>query len=222
MLNKYKFMKIKLFNVALGIALAATTISASAQKNYTEGVVTLNTSMQGNAVEAKNYFRPDSSALTFTIGPATIKILTDAKYSYFAVLVNVPVASIKKAAVANPSEIEAILDALPKFTFAPTTETKQISGFNCKKVVATDTKTSKAYDVWITNDVTLPSDAFGSYYANIGGIPIQYTSFSQGQSSDVTVTSIADTKAPAGTFGISADFDKITMDDLKAMSGGGN
>jgi len=215
-------MNIKLVNVALGIVLTATTISASAQKTYTSGVFTVNTSMQGNAVEAKSYFTPDSLALTFTAGPATIKILKDAKNTFFAVLVDVPVASIKKAAIYTPAEIEAQNDAIPKFTFAPSTETKQISGFNCKKVVATDTKTSKTYDIWITNDVSVPPSAYAPYYAAIGGFPIQYTSFNQGQSADVTVTSIADTKAPAGTFGISADFDKISLDDLKAMSGGGN
>ena len=45
-------MKIKLFNVALGIVLTATTISASAQKTYNEGVINLSTSMRGQQVEA--------------------------------------------------------------------------------------------------------------------------------------------------------------------------
>jgi len=215
-------MNIKLFNVALGIVLTATTISASAQKTYNEGVINLSTSMRGQQVEAKDYFRTDSTAFTFTTGPATIKILSDAKATFFAVLVDVPVASIKKAAIYTPAEIEQAMDALPKFTFAPTTDTKQISGFNCKRVIATDTKTTKAYDVWVTNDVVVPESAFAKYYAGVGGFPVQYTSFSQGQSADVTVTSVVAQKVPAGTFGIAADFDKISLDDLKSMSGGGN
>jgi hypothetical protein len=168
----------------------------------------------------KDYFTPDSSAMSFSAGPATIKILSNAKKTFFAVLVDVPVASIKKAAIATPDEIDQQMAALPKFTFTPSTETKQISGFNCKKVVATDTKTSKTYDIWVTTDVSIPSNAFADYYAGAGGFPIQFTSFSQGQEASVTVTAITDEKAPAGTFAISADFDKITMDDLKAMSGG--
>jgi hypothetical protein len=215
-------MNFKLFNVALGIALTATTISANAQKAYTQGVITITTEARGQSVEMKDYFTPDSNAFAFTTGPATIRILSDAKASFFAILVDVPVASIKKAAIMTPAEIEAAMDAMPKFTFAPAADTKQISGFNCKKVVATDPKTSKTYDIWITNDVTLPASAIPKYYASIGGVPIQYTSFSQGQEAPVTVTAIADTKAPAGTFAISSDFDKITLDDLKAMSGGGN
>ena len=214
-------MNIKLLTVALGIVLTATAINASAQKAYTQGVLTLSADMRGQAVVLKDYFTPDSTSYSFTTGPATIKILADSKSTFFAILVDVPVASIKKAAILTPAEIEQQLDAMPKFTFAPGTETKQISGFNCKKVVATDTKTKKTYDIWVTNDFSIPPGAVAKYYAGIGGVPIQYTSFSQGQEATATVTAVADTKAPAGTFGISSDFDKISYDDLKAMSGGG-
>jgi GLPGLI family protein len=215
-------MNIKFLNVALGVALAATSMSASAQKSYTSGTITMSGEARGQAVEMKDYFTPDSTALAFSAGPANIKVLRTNKMTYLAVILDVPVASMKKAAIANPDEIDQMAAQIPKFTYAPGTETKTISGFNCKKVVATDTKTNKTYDVWITNDVTLPAGVGAEYYQGIGGIPIQYTAFQQGQESSVTVTSITDAKAPAGTFAISADFDKITMDDLKAMSGGGN
>jgi hypothetical protein len=213
-------MNIKMLTVAMGIVLTVTAMNARAQKVYTQGVLTLSADMRGQPVVLKDYFTPDSSSYSFTTGPATIKILSDSKSTFFAILVDVPVASIKKAAVLTPAEIEQQLDGMPKFTFAPGTETKQISGFNCKKVVATDTKTKKTYDIWITNDFSIPAGAVAKYYAGIGGTPIQYTSFSQGQEASATVTGVADTKAPAGTFAISSDFDKISYDDLKAMSGG--
>ncbi|WP_426667639.1 hypothetical protein ACPPVU_16575 [Mucilaginibacter sp. McL0603] len=213
-------MKVKLLSIALGIVLSATIMSASAQKTYTEGVVTYKTSMRGQDVEIKEYFTADSAAATFTAGPATIKLLSDANHKSFAILVDVPVASIKKAAIYTPDEVEQVMSSLPSFTFAPGTETKQISGFNCKKVVATDTKDKKTYDIWVTNDITVPPTAIPEYYKAIGGFPVQYTSFQQGQSTEITVSSVTDQKAPAGTFGIPADFDKISKDDLAAMSGG--
>ena len=213
-------MKIKFLGAALGIALSVVTLSASAQKAYTEGVVTYKTSMRGQDVEIKEYFRTDSNAVTFSAGPATIKLLSDAGHKSFAVLVDVPVASIKKAAIYTPDEVEQVMSTLPSFTFAPGTETKTISGFNCKKVVATDTKDKKTYDVWVTNDISVPESAVQPYYKTIGGFPVQYTTFQQGQSAEVTVSSVTDQKAPAGTFGIPADFDKISKDDLAAMSGG--
>ena len=112
------------------------------------------------------------------------------------------------------------MNGLPTFTFAPGTETKTISGFNCKKVVATDNKDKKTYDIWVTNDIAVPPTAIPVYYKTIGGFPVQYTAFQQGQSTEITVSSVTDQKAPAGTFGIPADFDKISKDDLAAMSGG--
>ena len=213
-------MKIKFLSVALGIALSATVMSASAQKAYTEGVVTYKTSMRGQDVEVKDYFRADSNAIAFSAGPATIKLLSDANHKSFAVLVDVPVASIKKAAIYTPDEVDQAMSAMPTFTFAPSTETKQISGFNCKKVVATDSKDKKTYDVWVTNDISVPATAITPYYKDAGGFPVQYTAFQQGQSTLITVSSVSDQKASAGTFGIAPDSDKISKDDLAAVSGG--
>ena len=78
-------MKIKFLSVALGMALSATILSASAQKNYTEGLVTLKQSANGQAIEMKEYFRSDSIATIFSAGPANIKLLADATYKFFAV-----------------------------------------------------------------------------------------------------------------------------------------
>jgi hypothetical protein len=214
-------MKIKLLSVALGLALSATVMSASAQKTYTEGVVTIKSSMRGQDVEMKEYFKSDSAATIFQAGPAKIKLLSDANYKFFAVVVDVSSFNVKKAAIYTPDEIDQVTSTYPAFTFAPTTETKQISGFNCKKVVATDPKTSKTYDIWITNDITTPSTAVAGYYRTIGGFPVQYSTFYKGEATTVTVSSVSDQKAPAGTFGIPSDFDKISKDDLEAMSGGG-
>ena len=214
-------MKVKLLSIVFAIALSATTIIAGAQKTYTQGIVTYTTNMRGQDVEVKNYFTQDSIAAVFTAGPATIKVLADANHKSFALLMDVPVASIKKAAIATPDEVSEMMAALPKLTFAPGTDTKQISGFNCKKVVVTDTKENKNYDVWITNDIEVSPAAIPLYYKAIGGFPVQYTAFSQGQVTDVTVTGVSEDTAPAGTFSIPDDFDKITMADLRAMSGGG-
>ena len=213
-------MNIKLFTAAMGIALTATAMSASAQKAYKEGYAVISTSMMGQQVEAKSYFRADSAAVAFSQGPANIKVLTNAGGTYMAILVDVAVANIKKAAIASPAEIEDVMSKFPTFTFTPGTETKVISGFNCKKVVAKDTKTAKTYDIWVTNDISVPLTGIEKYYANAGGFPVQYAAFQNGQSTEVTIKSVTEQKVPAGTFGIPADFDKITLDDLKALGGG--
>jgi hypothetical protein len=214
-------MNIKLFNVALGVALTATAISASAQKTYTSGVVSYSSEMQGRPADVKQYFTPDSMAAVITSGPATVKLLTDAKHDYFAVILDIPIANIKKAGLASPSEIEEAAAAYPTFTFTPGTETKVISGFNCKKVTAKN-KDGKAYDVWVTTDVSTPATGYPPYYAGAGGFPIQYTYFQQGpggsmQEVPITILSVTDGKAPAGTFAIASDIPKGTMADLMSQ-----
>jgi hypothetical protein len=210
-------MNIKLFNAALGLALTATALGASAQKKYTQGLVSFSTEMRGQPAEVKEYFNADSTAALITMGPANVKILSNAKHDFFAVVLDVPVAGIKKAGIATPAELEEAVSQMPNFSFTPTTETKVISTFKCKKVVAKDAKNGKTYDVWVTNDFTVPETALPIYYNKIGGFPVQYTAFQQGQETSITITSIADTKAPAGTFSISKDYTRGSIADLSAQ-----
>ncbi|MCJ8211214.1 DUF4412 domain-containing protein [Mucilaginibacter sp. RS28] len=213
-------MKVKLFNVALGLALTATAMSASAQKVYKEGKAVFATQAMGMAGEATMYFKGDSSAISTKQGPANLTFLNNSKTDYLAVLVDVPVANIKKAGVGTPAEIDEMQSQLPQLTFTPATETKQINGFNCKRVVAKD-KDGKTFDVWVTNDISAPLGMNGKMFANAGGFPVQYTITQNGVAVENTLKSIDESKAPAGTFIIPAGFDKITLTELRAMSGGG-
>jgi hypothetical protein len=213
-------MSNKIFKTALCLTLSAFAISASAQKKYTEGVVNLNVKAQGNTVEAKSYFTTDSTAYAFAAGPASVKLLSNTASSFFAVVIDIPVAGRKIAAVATPAEIEDGLSKLPTFTFTKTEEAQVISGFNCKKVIAKDAASGKTYDVWVTNDVVIPPSATEKYYSKVGGFPIQFTAFQMGKEASVTVLSVSDQKPPAGTFTISKDYTRISMSDLAAMNGG--
>jgi len=212
-------MNIKFFKLALGIAFTAIAVNASAQKTYTEGTADFSLKTQAGEAESKVSFRGDSSVAVTQQGPALIKLIAN-KDNYFAVLVDVPMASIKKAAVLTPDELDQAMAAAPKFTFTPTTETKQINGFNCKKVIAKDAKSGTNYDTWVTTDISAPLNSVTKLFADAGGFPVQFTTLQQGHAVDVTLKSITAEKVPAGTFGIPAGFDRISLDDLKAMGGG--
>ncbi|MDB5003947.1 MAG: hypothetical protein JWQ34_2172 [Mucilaginibacter sp.] len=205
--------------IALSLAFTAVAFTASAQKTYTQGVATYSLKTAMGDGESKVSFTADSNVAVTQQGPATIKMLTNSKATYFAILVDVPVASMKKAAVLTPDEIDQFVAAAPKFTFTPTTETKVINGFNCKKVDVKDTKSGSSYTAWITNDIVLPVNVLTKPFIDAGGAPIQFTSIQQGQPVNVTLKSVSEEKVPVGSFGI-AGFDKISLDDLKAMSGG--
>lgn len=214
-------MKAIFFRVALAVTFSVALINTYAQKKYNEGTISYTTNMGGQDLDVKVYFTADSSSATFSTGAANIKNLWDVNHTSFALLLDVPSASIKKAAISTPDEITKMLASMPSFTYTPTSETKQISGFSCKKIQAKDSKSGTVYDVWVTNDITVPPTAIPIYYRAIGGFTVQYTAFQQAQTASVTVSAVTGDKVPAGTFSIPSDYEKITMDDLKAMQGGG-
>ncbi len=207
-------------NAALALAFTAIGFSASAQKSFTEGLITYNVVTDGQQVEAKNYFKGDSSSYQFSQGPAAINIISDDKAGFWAILVDVPVASIKKAAVATPADLEAMKDREPTFTSTPTTETQTIAGYKCKKVQVKDSKSGSAYDVWVTTDVTVPPNNLTKYYANLGGTPVKFSISQMGKTVDVTLKSITADKVKPGMFAVPKDFDKITLQELMSMGGG--
>ncbi|MDT3404966.1 DUF4412 domain-containing protein [Mucilaginibacter terrae] len=209
----------KLFSAAMGLALSATALTASAQKAYTEGTATYDATVNGQTVEAKVLFKGDSAATTRVQGPATIKIITF-KDEALTVLVDVPVANMKKAAIGTPGEVEEAMAQMPNFTFTPGTETKVINGFNCTKVTAKDAKDGKTYDVWVSKDISAPSSAYSQVYAKAGGFPVQFTMNQMGMNITNTLKAISGDKVPAGTFSVPAGYDKMTLTELKAMSGG--
>jgi len=207
--------------VALGLALTTAVFAAKAQKTYTQGVITYNINAMGQDVEGKSYFNPDTSSFQYSAGPATIKMITTVKNDYFVVLVDVPVAQMKKAAIATPGEIEEAGDSEPSYTFTATTETKKIGDYNATKYIAKDTKSGTSYDLWLTTDFSAPSNILTKSFASLKGVPVQFSYIPAGQkvAQIVTLKSISEEKVPAGTFKVTADYDKISLSDLKAMGG---
>ena len=208
-----------IFKITLSALLAAFSINAKAQKAYSAGVINYAVSAPLGTVDTKVYFTADSSAVVTNQGAATIKVINDSKNTFMAILADVPLVSIKKAAVLSPAELEQAIAETPKFTFRPTKETKQINGFNCKKVTAKDAKTGNNMDVWVTSDFSMPLNSITKPFAAAGGVPVQFITVQQGQTVNVELKSVSPDKAPAGTFGIPAAFDKISFSDLKKVFG---
>ena len=206
---------------ALSLAFIAAGFAAQAQKSFTEGVANYTVNVSGQVQEAKVYFKGDSSSYQFQAGPADIKLISDDKAGFMVVLVDVPVASIKKAAVYTPADIEQMKDKEPSFTaITPTTETQTISGYQCTKYTAKDSKTGTTVDIWATTDITAPSNNLNKYFADVKGFPIKFSTLVRGQKADVLLKSIVAEKVKEGTFAIPKDFDRISVEELMAMGGG--
>lgn len=211
--------EIKTINRCRRHSFSGSIIKRKPQKVINEGVITY--TISGGpmpAGDAKTYFKGDSSVTVSQTGPATVKVIAVGTIDYLAVLVDVPVASMKNAAVLTPAELEDATAQLPDLAFTQTAETKNISGFNCKKVSCKDPKTNASFDVWITNDVSAPVNGISQFYKKVGGFPVQFTTYQRGAVVSAIVKSISDEKVPAGSFKIPAGFTMMSMADLQNMS----
>ncbi len=212
-------MNRSILKIALCTAFAAFGVNANAQKVYNEGVANYTVSASMGSADTKVYFTADSSAAVTDNGMYTAKIVSDSKSTYTAVLVDVPSMSMRKIAVLTPAEVSQVNAELPKLTFTPTTETKQINGFNCKKVTAKDAKSGMDIELWVTNDIKAPVTSITKPFADAGGTPVKFVTVQQGQTVNVELKSIAGDKVPTGTFGIPAGYDKLSFSELKALGG---
>lgn len=212
-------MKIKQIIIGTVLALTCITISASAQKTYTEGAANYLLATGIGNLEAQIIFNADSNALITQQGPANVKAISNTARTYGVILVDVPLVSIKKAAVLTPAELKQAEEQAPKFTFTTTAETKQINGFNSKKVIAKDAKNGSTIEIWVTNDIKAPANTLTRLFEGAGGFPVQFKTTQNGQTIDATLKSIVQEKVPVGSFGIPAGYEKISLNDLNALGG---
>jgi hypothetical protein len=216
--------------LALCALLAAGFSKADAQKKINEGTVTYTVSFELPAdkqqfasmlpKEITSYFRGDSTASTVQQGPATIKTIQDYKTNYQTLLIDVPAASKKIAVVLKPDEIEQMDATDPKLTPTTGTEKQTIDGYKCTKVTATDSKTGAKYDVWVTKDIDMVPNSLTRLVSTFGGVPIKFVTFNQGIKVNAEIKEIKETPVPQGYFTATKDYQSMTMDELKAMTGG--
>jgi hypothetical protein len=212
-------MNNKFFKIVLGLAIAITSLKASAQTTYESGLYMTSTRVNNNPINMWNYFNQDYMLTRYFSGRSTFKTLTNAHWTLVAILLDVPTAEIKKVAILNPQELKELFSEMPRLTYAPTNETKMISGFNCRRIIATNVVTKRTYDVWTTKDVIMPEAATPVYYQGIDGFPIQYVAFRDGVENMVTVLTIRNVTIPPDTFTVPGDFQRITYNDYKMLSG---
>jgi hypothetical protein len=213
-------MKIKQFILGIVLAFSCITISASAQKTYTEGTATYALATPIGDLDAKLIFNADSNAFITQQGPANVKAISNTAGTHGVILVDVSLIDLKKAAVLTPAELKQAEEQAPKYTFTTTTETKQINGFNSKKVIAKDAKSGSTMEIWVTNDIKAPTNSLTKLFKEAGGFPVQFKTSQSGQTFDATLKSIVQEKIPAGSFGIPAGYDRITLNELNALAGG--
>ena len=109
-------------------------------------------------------------------------------------------------------------------TVKPTTDTKTIAGYNCKKAIMTvksNQAAEQSFDVYFTEDFDVSKFNFGSTLPEVNGMALQF-SMAQGPFSlKMTARSVKKENIAASEFAIPADYKQVTTEELKTMFGGG-
>jgi hypothetical protein len=217
--------------LALCLLLATGLSKGYAQKKISEGIVTYTVSFELPAdkqqyaamlpKEITSYFRGDSTATPINQGQATIKSVQNYKTNYQSLLIDVPAASKKIAVVLTPADIEQSEALNPKLTGSQGAEKQTIAGYNCTKVTAVDAKSGAKYDVWITKDLNIVPNSVSHLVSTFGGVPVKFVTFNQGIKMNAEIKEVKEASVPKGYFTATKDYQSVSMEDLKAMSGGG-
>lgn len=105
-------------------------------------------------------------------------------------------------------------------------ETKVIAGMTCKKaeIITKDEETleEQVTTVWYTDELGIPDKAnFASQTKGINGFPLETITKSGEMTQTMTATSIKKGKVKATDFLLPSDAKEMTLDEFKAMFGGG-
>lgn len=216
----------------LATILISATLVAHAQKKLTEGALTYTsayspTSEQEIAVaqmpkETKTKFNGNLLTTGFESGPATIKVIQDFSTLNSLVLIDVPIAQIQFAVKGNKESYEKENADVPKFSeFKASGEKQTLGGYNTEKYTYKDNK-GASYELWATNDIELPAGFFGPEFKDVKGTLVKYTTFMQGGiKATLTLKSVSEEKVGPLSLEVPKGYDLKTMEEIKAMQGGG-
>jgi hypothetical protein len=166
------------------------------------------------------YFRGDSTAAIVNQGNAIIKGVSVFKTNYHSMIIDVPAAAKKIFVVMTPAEVAEDNAANPQFTAKSCTDKDIINGFKCTKTTITDSKTSQNYDIWLTNDVDIVPNSVSRPVSSFGGVPVKFVTFNHGIKINAELLVIEEDAVPKGFFSASKEYQPMSYEELKKLSGG--
>lgn len=216
----------------LAAILICSAIVAHAQKKLTEGMLTYTTSYIPTAdqeamvsmlpKENKIKFKDNLLTTSFESGPATIKVILNFVTLNNLVLIDVPIAQMQFAVKGDKASYEKENAETPKFSdFKATGEKQTINGYNAEKYTYKDSK-GASYELWTTNDLEVPAGLFGTEFKDVKGTLVKYTTFQQGAlKTTLTLKSVSEEKVAPLTLDVPKGYEVKTMEEIRAMQGGG-
>lgn len=215
----------------LAAILVGSAMIAYAQKKIDQGTITYGVeyslSPEHAAMasqlpkEQKVKFSGNILRIDMQQGPASIGILQNFVDRTGLMLIDVPIAQMQFAVKMSKEDIEKAEAASPKLSdFKATGEKQQIANYNAEKYTYKDDK-GGTYELWATNDVVLPDGFSGPQFKDIKGALVKYTTFQNGVKVTLTVKNVNEDKVGPFSLEVPSGYELKTLDELKAMQGGG-
>ena len=213
------FKSIKTSVVAL--ILVGSAVIANAQKKIAEGTLVFAVTANGTTTDVKTKFNGSLTKIEIENGPAMVSIISNTADKTGLLLIDVPVAQKQFAVKVSKTETEAQEALLPKYSdYKATGEKQTIAGFSAEKYTYKDDK-GGSHELWATKDVDIAAITNGGFFKGLGALPVKYSAVINGASSDLVLKSFSEAKVGAISTEIPAGYEVVTMDELKAMQGGG-
>lgn len=205
----------------LALLMVGTAVVVHAQKTITEGMMTFSVVANGATTDVKNKFNGDLTRIEMEAGPALINVISNTATKTGLLLIDVPVAQKQFAVKISKEDTEKQEAAMPKYSdFKPTGEKQVIGTLNAEKYTYKDDK-GASHELWATKEVVIPALTGKGFFKGLDAVPVKYTAVINGVESNMTLKSISTDKVGAISLDVPSGYELTTMDELRAMQGGG-
>lgn len=189
----------------MGFLFLLTSFVSQAQKKMNEGTIIYNMSVETGSGEPKMADMLDGATTTVYIKGNLSKVELVSGLGKEATIYN---ASSKNGAILKDYSGQKLMYLLNDqdwknrsnkysgITFENTGETKNISGYNCKKAVA-KLKNGTTFIVYYTSEVVIANKSYDPQFETLPGLPIQYEMESGSMKFKFTLASISFDAVPA-------------------------
>lgn len=205
----------------LALLMVSTAIVVHAQKTFNEGTLNFDVTANGATTQVKTKFNGDLTKIEMEQGPALINVISNTATKTSLLLIDVPVAQKQFAVKISKEEVEKQEAAMPKYSdFKATGEKQVIATLNAEKYTYKDEK-GASHELWATKDIMIPAMKSQGLFKDLDALPVKYTAVIGGIESNMVLKSISTDKVGAISLEVPSGYELTTMDELKAMQGGG-
>ncbi len=215
---------------AIAAVMFGSTMFANAQQAISEGTITydltysLTPEQAGMASqlpkEQKLKFSGNILRMDMQQGPAAVVVLQDFVEKKGLTLIDVPIIQKQFAVLTSNAEFLAHEAANPVFTdFKATGEKQKIGNYNAEKYTYKDDKGT--YELWATNDISLPAGISGSQFNAVKGALVKYTTTQNGLKMTLTIKDVNTSKVGPFSLALPSGYEVKTMEEMMQMQGGG-